>query len=170
MTHLLGKTLPPFTGIAVQDGEFLKDFSLERYKGEFFVLFFYPWDFSFICPKELNHFQERLAAFEQEGVKLVACSSNDRYNIKALMKLAKEEGGIKGLSYPVIADENLEISRRFDCLNEEEKMAYRALFFVDDKGIVRHVSLNDIGWERNPDEVLRMILSWKKQQNCWKTS
>lgn len=167
MSHLLGKPIPKIEAVALQGELTLNPFSLEQYRGELLVVFFYPWDFSFICPTELYAFQDFLPWFDEQKVKLVACSTNDRHCLGALLKIPKEDGGFGNITFPIIADESKEVSRAFGVLKEDEGIAYRGLFFVDEEGIVRHETFNDIPIDRSPQEVLRVINSWKAYQNTW---
>ena len=134
------------------------------------ILFFYPKDFTFVCPTELHAFQSRLEEFEKLGVAVVAVSTDTEQSHWGWLQLAKSEGGIKGITYPIVADTNKTISANYDVLagnyyfdeNEEmqaegEMIAYRGLFLIDKEGIVRHQLVNDLPLGRNVDEALRMV-------------
>lgn len=172
MGVLVGKKAPSFKAPAVVNGgEVVNDFSLDQYLGKnHVVLFFYPKDFTFVCPSELHAFQAKLKEFEARGTKLVACSTDTEESHWGWLQMDKNNGGIKGITYPIIADTNKTISDAYDVLlgqydyNEEGALiatntmiAYRGLFLIDKAGIVRHQVVNDLPLGRNVDEVLRMI-------------
>jgi len=172
MAVLVGKKAPKFSAQAVINGEeFVEKFSLEQYLGnKYVVLFFYPKDFTFVCPTELHAFQEKLTEFEKRDVAVVAVSTDTEQSHWGWLQMSKEEGGIKGVTYPLVADTNKTISKNFDVLtgdffyddNDElqadnELIAYRGLFLIDKEGIVRHQVVNDLSLGRNIDEALRMV-------------
>ncbi len=172
MAVLVGKKAPAFKASAViNGGTIVNDFSLEQYIGKkHVVLFFYPKDFTFVCPTELHAFQEKLAEFEKRNTVLVACSTDTEQSHWGWLQMDKKHGGIKGITYPVIADTTKTISSNFDVLtgeyftNEEGELcatgsmiAYRGLFLIDKAGIVRHQLVNDLPIGRNVDEALRVV-------------
>ncbi len=176
MAVLVGKKAPLFTAQAVVDGErIVSEFSLADFIGKkYVVLFFYPKDFTFVCPTELHAFQEKLEEFEKRNVQVIAVSTDTEQSHWGWLQLPKELGGIKGVKYPVVADTNKTISTNYDVLagywdfNEDGEMiaegelvAYRGLFFIDKNGIVRHQIVNDMPIGRNVDEVLRIIDAWQ---------
>jgi len=172
MAVLVGKKAPQFNAQAVVNGgEFVENFSLDQYLGnKYVVLFFYPKDFTFVCPTELHAFQENLAQFEKRNVAVVAASTDTEQSHWGWLQVPKAEGGIQGVTYPIVADTNKTISANYDVLagdfdwNEEGEMtatgeliAYRGLFLIDKEGIVRHQLVNDLPLGRNVDEALRMV-------------
>ncbi len=172
MSVLVGKKAPNFTAAAVINGEeIVEDFSIEQYLGKkYVVLFFYPKDFTFVCPTELHAFNERKADFEKLGVELVAVSTDTEQSHWGWLQLDKDQGGIKGITYPIVADVNKTISNNYDVLAgnfyydendmlqaEGELVAYRGLFLIDREGVVRHQVVNDMPLGRNVDETLRMV-------------
>lgn len=171
MAVLVGKDAPGFSASAVINGmEVVEDFTLEQFKGKYVVLFFYPKDFTFVCPTELHAFQERLADFQERGVELVAVSTDTEQSHWGWLQMEKKHGGIKGVTYPIVADTNKTISSNYDVLAGEffydeegmlqaegELIAYRGLFLIDKEGKVRHQLVNDLPLGRNVDEALRMI-------------
>ena len=172
MAVLVGKKAPQFNAQAVINGnQFAENFSLEQYLGKKeVILFFYPKDFTFVCPTELHAFQEKLADFESRNVAVVGVSTDTEQSHYGWLQVEKGQGGIKGITYPLVADTNKTISANFDVLagdmyyNEEglmvaegELIAYRGLFLIDKKGIVRHQLVNDLPLGRNVDEALRMV-------------
>lgn len=173
MGVLVGKKAPQFKAAAVINGEeIVENFSLDQYVGKnYVILFFYPKDFTFVCPTELHAFQERLADFKAKGVEVVAVSTDTEQSHWGWLQLSKKQGGIQGVTYPVVADTNKTISMNYDVLAgtlvyDEEKdemaaegelVAYRGLFLIDKNGIVRHQVVNDMPLGRNVDEAMRMV-------------
>lgn len=172
MSVLVGKKAPQFKAAAVINGEeIIEDFSLDQYIGnKHVILFFYPKDFTFVCPTELHAFQSKLDAFKERGVEIVAVSTDTEQSHWGWLQLTKDQGGIKGITYPIVADTNKTISHNFDVLAGEffydedgmlqaegELVAYRGLFLIDKEGIVRHQVVNDLPLGRNVDEALRMV-------------
>ncbi len=159
MSSLVGKKAPDFNLKAViNGGEINQSFSLsELENNKYVVLFFYPLDFTFVCPTELHAFQEKVAEFEARNVQLIGCSVDSHFSHIAWLQTPKTKGGIQGITYPLIADFNKQLSRDYGVLNEEEGVAFRGLFLIDKQGIVRHQLINDLPLGRNVEEVLRMV-------------
>ena len=157
MGVLVGKLAPEFKAKAVVDGCIVNDFSLRDYSGKNIVFFFYPLDFTFVCPTELHAFQEKIEEFEARDTIIVACSVDSPYCHVAWLNTPKVKGGIQGLTYPIVSDMNRSIAEDYDVLIQNEGIAYRGLFIIDRKGIVRHQVVNDLPLGRNVDEVLRML-------------
>jgi peroxiredoxin (alkyl hydroperoxide reductase subunit C) len=176
MTMLVGKKAPSFKASAVVDGgEFEDDFSLDQYIGKKHVVFyFYPLDFTFVCPTEIIAFQKRIKEFEDRNVQVVGCSIDSKFSHWAWLNTPQNDGGIEGVKYPLVADVNKTIALNYGVLaghydyNEtgemvwvgnlgEDAVAYRGLFLIDKNGIVRHQVVNDLPLGRSVDETLRMI-------------
>ena len=172
MTTLIGKKAPSFKASAVVNGEeIVNNFSLDQYLGQKHVLFFfYPKDFTFVCPTELHAFQEKLAEFEKRNVAVVGCSTDTEFSHWGWLQVSKKSGGIEGVTYPLVADTTKTISANFGVLsgeydiNENDELvatgsmvAYRGLFLIDKAGIVKHMLINDMPLGRNVDEALRMV-------------
>jgi len=172
MSVLVGKKAPVFNSKAVVNGnEIVENYSLEQFVGEkYVVLFFYPADFTFVCPTELIAFQDKAAEFAARNTVLIGASTDSAFSHWKWLQTAQKEGGIKGVTYPIIADQTLQISKAYDVLagseeyDEEgnetfvgEPQAYRGLFLIDKNGVVRHQVVNDMPLGRSVDEVLRMI-------------
>ena len=153
---LVGKKAPKFTAKAVVNHN-ISTVNLDDYLGQYVVLFFYPLNFTFVCPTELHAFQEQLPAFEKRGVQLIGCSVDSHFSHAAWLKAPKTSGGIEGVSYPLVSDLNKSIAKAYDVLNEEAGIAYRGLFLLDQQGIVRHALVNDLGLGRSVGEVLRLV-------------
>ena len=171
MSVLVGKPAPTFSAKAVKGETIIEDFSLDQFIGKkYVVFFFYPKDFTFVCPTELHRFQEELAEFESRNVAVVGCSTDSEFSHWAWLQTPKNKGGIQGVTYPLVADINKTISEDYDVLagdyevNEEGKatvtgelVAYRGLFLIDLQGIVRHQVVNDMPLGRSIRECLRVV-------------
>lgn len=172
MAVLVGKKAPHFsTGAVVNGNEVVENFSLDQYLGKkYVVFFFYPADFTFVCPTELIAFQDQIAEFEARNVAVVGASVDSVFSHWKWLQTPQNEGGIKGVKYPIIADQSLMISTNYDVLagnfdyndNGEEifvgtPQAYRGLFLIDKEGVVRHQVVNDMPLGRSVEEALRLI-------------
>lgn len=157
MSILIGKQAPSFQAKAVVSNEIINNFSLDQYKGKYVIFFFYPLDFTFVCPTELHAFQEKLHEFEKRNAQVVACSVDSCYTHLAWLNTPKAKGGIEGIKYPIVADLNKTISHSYNVLMPEEGIALRGLFILDQEGIIRHQTINDLPLGRSVDEVLRTL-------------
>lgn len=171
MSVLVGRKAPSFTAKAVQGQNIIEEFSLEQFIGEkYVVLFFYPKDFTFVCPTELHRFQDEIAQFESRNVQVVGCSTDSEFSHWAWLNTPKNKGGIEGVTYPLVADINKTISEDYDVLAGEvvldeednieiegELVAYRGLFLIDKAGIVRHQVVNDMPLGRSINECIRVV-------------
>ena len=172
MCTLVGKKAPVFKAEAVVNGsEFAENFSLEQFIGKkYVVFFFYPLDFTFVCPTEILAFQEKLAEFEKRNTAVVGCSVDSSHSHWAWLQTEKNKGGIKGVKYPLVADLSKTIAENYGVLageydyNDNDEaifvgapVAYRGLFLIDKKGVVRHQLVNDLPLGRNVDEAIRMV-------------
>jgi len=154
---LIGKKAPEFKAKAVIKDKIYDDFCLSEYAGKYIIFFFYPLDFTFVCPTELHAFQERLKDFEKRNALVVGCSVDSCYSHLAWLNMSKAKGGIQGVTYPIVSDLNKHISRSYQVLKEDEGIAYRGLFLIDRDEIVRHQLVNDLPLGRSVDEVLRLL-------------
>jgi peroxiredoxin 2/4 len=169
---LVGKKAPVFKALAIIDGEeIVEDFTLEQYVGKKYVIFFfYPKDFTFVCPTELLAFQEKAEEFEKRGCAVVACSTDTEQSHWGWLQVPKDKGGIKGITYPIVADTEKTISMNFGVLAGDydwdevgnmvatgPMVAYRGLFLIDKEGIVHHETINNFPLGRSVDETLRML-------------
>ena len=158
MSVLVGKQAPDFTAAAVMaDGSINENFSLSDYKGKYVVLFFYPLDFTFVCPTELIAFSHRIADFEAKGVQVVGCSIDSQFTHIAWRNTPVSEGGIGEVKYPLVADVKHEICKAYDVEFDTAGVAFRGSFLIDQSGVVRHQVVNDLPLGRNIDEMLRMV-------------
>ncbi len=172
MSVLVGKKAPSFkAGAVTKGGVVVSDFSLDQYLGkQHVVFFFYPKDFTFVCPTELHAFQEKLAEFEARNCAVVACSTDTEESHWGWLQMEKNAGGIKGITYPIVADVSKTISDAYGVLageytyDEEGNLtatgpmiAYRGLFLIDKNGVVMHQVVNNFPLGRSVDEALRMV-------------
>ena len=168
---LIGKPAPHFSANAVVNGTIVPDFSLDQFKGKkYVILFFYPKDFTFVCPTELIGFQEALGEFEKRDVAVVGCSTDSEFSHWAWVNTPRSQGGIQGVTYPIVSDINKTISADYGVLAGDEEIdedgnvevngeliAYRGLFLIDKDGIVRHQLINDFPLGRSIDEAIRVV-------------
>lgn len=172
MSVLVGKKAPAFKANAVINGnDIIKDFSLEQFEGKkYVVFFFYPLDFTFVCPTEIIAFQDKLAEFEKRNTAVVGCSVDSEFSHWAWLNTEKKNGGIKGVKFPLVSDLSKTISENYGVLAGEYEVsdegyssfngapvAYRGLFLIDKQGVVRHQLVNDLPLGRNVDEAIRMV-------------
>jgi peroxiredoxin 2/4 len=172
MSVLVGKKAPVFNAKAVVNGgEIVENYSLEQFVGKkYVVFFFYPADFTFVCPTELIAFEEKAAEFAARNTVVVGASTDSEFSHWKWLQTPQKQGGIQGVNYPLVVDQSLNISKAYNVLigadeyDEEgnvvlvgEPKAYRGLFLIDKEGVVRHQLVNDLPLGRNVDEVIRMI-------------
>ena len=172
MAVLVGKKAPHFSAPAViNGGEVVNEFSLDQFLGQkYVVFFFYPADFTFVCPTEIIAFQNMITEFEKRNVAVVGCSVDSEFSHWKWLQTARNEGGIKGVKFPIVSDQAKTIAENYDVLageyeyNEDGEasfsgipQSYRGLFLIDRKGIVRHQVVNDMPLGRSVNETLRMI-------------
>ncbi len=156
---LVNRPAPDFTAQAVEKGE-IKDIRLSDYKGQSILFFFYPLDFTFVCPTELHAFSDSIAEFEKRGVKVLACSVDSVMSHAAWLKTPRAKGGIEDVVYPIVADLTKSIARDYGVLIEEEGMALRGSFLIDKDFIVRMEQVYDKPLGRSVEETLRVIDAW----------
>jgi peroxiredoxin (alkyl hydroperoxide reductase subunit C) len=199
MSVLVGRKAPSFSSSAVVNGEeIVENFSLDQYRGKNHVIFFfYPKDFTFVCPTELHAFQSRLQEFKDRGCEIVAASTDTEESHWGWLQMSKEAGGIQGITYPIVADTDKTISTNYGVLagdydyNEHGELvadgpmiAYRGLFLIDKEGVVQHQIVNNFPLGRSVDEALRMLdalkhfedkgevcpANWKEGEDAMKAS
>ncbi|MFQ3592617.1 MAG: peroxiredoxin [Gemmataceae bacterium] len=156
MSAQVTKPAPDFTAEAVVNGEF-KTIKLSDYRGKYVVLFFYPLDFTFVCPTELVAFSDQIDEFKKRGCEVLAVSVDSKFSHLAWMNTPRKEGGIGQVTYPIISDLNKSISRDYGVLLEDAGVALRGLFLIDKQGILRHALINDLPLGRSVAEVLRTL-------------
>jgi peroxiredoxin (alkyl hydroperoxide reductase subunit C) len=162
MSVLVGKMAPDFTAKAVMpDNEINENFNLLTYlKGKIGILFFYPLDFTFVCPSEIIAFNNHLKDFHDLGCEVIGVSIDSHFSHLAWKNIAVEKGGIGQVQYPLVADLTKQISRNYDVLIDEA-VALRGTFLIDQEGKVRHQLVNDLPLGRNIDEAIRMVEALK---------
>lgn len=185
MGVLVGKEAPDFNVKAVINGsEIVPSFKLSSYRGKYVVLFFYPKDFTFVCPTELHAFQAKKAEFEAKNVQLIGVSVDSEFSHFAWLNTEENRGGIQGVNYPLVADFNKTIAKDYDVLDAGSGAAFRGLFLIDKNGIVQHQLVNNMPLGRSVDEALRMVdalqyfeqngevcpANWKKGEKAMKAN
>ena len=157
MSVLVTQQALDFTATAVlADGEIVEDFQLSKFKGKKIVLFFYPLDFTFVCPSEILAHHHRVAAFAERGVQLVGVSIDSRYTHNAWRNTATNDGGIGSIDFPLVSDMDHAIMEAYGVVHPDG-IALRASFLIDENFDVRHQVVNDLPLGRNVDEMLRMV-------------
>ncbi len=169
---LVGRKAPVFKeGAVINGGEIVENFSLEQFLGKKYVIFFfYPLDFTFVCPTEILAFQEKLEEFKKLNTEVVGCSVDSTHSHWAWLQTPKSNGGIQGVKYPLVADISKTIAMNYGVLAGDydfddegnqtftgAPIAYRGLFLIDKNGVVRHELINDLPLGRNVNEAIRMV-------------
>jgi alkyl hydroperoxide reductase subunit AhpC len=155
MSAFVTKEAPDFTADAVVNEEF-KTVSLSDYRGKYVVLFFYPLDFTFVCPTEIIAFSDKIDEFHKRGAEVLGCSIDSKFSHLAWIRTPRAEGGLGGLKYPLVSDLTKKIAADYGVL-VEGGIALRGTFLIDKNGILRHALINDLPLGRNIDEAVRMI-------------
>lgn len=157
MSFLVTKPAPDFTATAVMpDNSFNEEFKLSDYKGKYVVLFFYPLDFTFVCPSEIIAFDKALARFQEKNCEIVSVSVDSQFSHFAWKNTPVDQGGIGNVQFPMVADMTKSISRDYGVLLGDQ-VALRGLFLIDKDGVVRHATVNDLPLGRNVDEAMRVL-------------
>jgi alkyl hydroperoxide reductase subunit AhpC len=156
MTAQVTKTAPDFTADAVENGEF-KQITLSSYRGKYVILFFYPLDFTFVCPTEIIAFSDDFAEFSKRGAQVIGVSVDSKYTHLAWTNTPRKSGGLGSISYPIVSDLNKAIARNYGVLLEEAGVALRGLFLIDKEGIIRHATINDLPIGRSVPEAIRVL-------------
>jgi len=156
MSVLVGKQAPDFTANAVFGNNEIKELKLSLYRGKHVVLFFYPLDFTFVCPSELIAFDHRLDEFQKRGVEVIGCSIDSEFTHLAWKNTPVNNGGIGQVGYPLVADINHAICQAYD-VEAAGGVAFRGSFLIDKAGVVQHQVVNNLSLGRDIDEMLRMV-------------
>merc|ERR1712212_62757 len=156
----IGKPAPVFSGTAVVNGEF-KEISLKDYAGKYVVFFFYPLDFTFVCPTEIIAFSDRAEEFKKIGCEVVACSTDSHFSHLAWINQPRKEGGLGAMNIPLLADKSMDVAKAYGVLKEDEGVAFRGLFVIDGKQNLRQITVNDLPVGRSVDEVLRLVQAFQ---------
>ena len=158
MCNLVTKPAPDFTATAVMpDNSFKEDFTLSSFKGKYVCLFFYPLDFTFVCPSEILAFDKKLQEFKDKNCEVIGVSVDSHFTHLAWKRTPVQEGGIGDIQYPLVADLSKKISLSYGVLLEDMGVALRGLFIIDKEGIIRHQLVNDLPLGRSVDEALRVL-------------
>lgn len=160
MTALVGQKAPEFVTDGVLNGKFAT-YKLEEMKGKWVVLFFYPLDFTFVCPTEILAFSERLGDFKKLHTEVLGVSIDSKFCHLAWTETEVAKGGIKGLSYPLLADVRKEMAKSYGVLDENAGVALRGLFIIDPDGVLQHCTVNNLGVGRSVDETLRVLQAFQ---------
>jgi peroxiredoxin (alkyl hydroperoxide reductase subunit C) len=156
LTAFVSEKAPDFTADALVNGEF-KKVSLSDYKGKKVVLFFYPLDFTFVCPTEILAFADHLEEFKKRNTEVIGVSVDSQFTHMAWAQVDRKEGGIKGVNYPLVSDLSKNIARSYGVLLEGPGIALRGLFIINKDGVLKHSTINHLDLGRSIDEVLRVL-------------
>ena len=156
MSFLVTKPAPDFTATAVMPDNSIGELTLSSYKGKNVILFFYPLDFTFVCPSEIIAFSKKIDEFKKRDTEVIGCSIDSQFSHYAWRQTPVEQGGIGEIKYPLVADLDKSISRDYGILFNES-VALRGTFLIDKEGVVRHAVINDLPLGRNVDEAIRMV-------------
>ncbi len=159
MARLVGNQAPYFKAQALVNGE-IKDISLDDYKGKWKALFFYPLDFTFVCPTEIIAYSDATEKFKALGCELIACSVDSAFSHLAWTKQARSEGGIGEVKFPILADLDKKIARDYEVLMNDA-VALRGTFIIDDKNIIQQATVNNLDVGRNVEETLRLVEAYQ---------
>jgi peroxiredoxin 2/4 len=152
----VGRPAPDFTATAVVDQEF-KTIKLSDYRGKYVVLFFYPLDFTFVCPTEITAFSDRYDEFSKIGAEVLGVSVDSEFSHLAWIQSDRKSGGVGDLNYPLVSDIKKEISAAYNVLDPEAGVALRGLFIIDKDGVIQHSTINNLSFGRSVDETLRTL-------------
>jgi peroxiredoxin (alkyl hydroperoxide reductase subunit C) len=155
---LVGQKAPDFDVEGVLSGEFRK-YKLSDYQGKWLVLFFYPLDFTFVCPTEILAFSQRLKEFKDSNCEVLGASVDSKFSHLAWTEKPVAEGGIKGLTYPLLADLDKSLAQKYEVLSGP--VALRGLFIIDTEGVIQHATINNLGVGRSVDEALRVLKAFQ---------
>ncbi|KAM9454655.1 peroxiredoxin-2 [Clarias gariepinus] len=156
----IGHPAPQFKATAVVDGQF-KDVQLSDYRGKYVVLFFYPLDFTFVCPTEIIAFSDQAEEFRKIGCEILAASTDSHFSHLAWINTPRKQGGLGSMKIPLLADLNHSMCCDYGVLKDDEGIAFRGLFVIDDKGILRQITINDLPVGRSVDETLRLVQAFQ---------
>lgn len=152
----VGQAAPDFTATAVYDQEF-SEVKLSNYRGKYVVIFFYPLDFTFVCPTEITAFSDRYDAFKNLNTEVLGISVDSEFSHLAWTQTDRKSGGVGDLNYPLVSDIKKEISTAYNVLDPGAGVALRGLFIIDKEGVVQHATINNLAFGRNVDETLRTL-------------
>lgn len=157
----IGSQAPDFSTTAVVNGDFEENFSMSQFKGKYVVLFFYPLDFTFVCPTEICSFSDRAEEFKKLGCEVLACSTDSHFSHLAWTQQSRKMGGIGEMKIPLIADTNHSIGKAYGVMVPDAGITYRGLFIIDSEHNLRQITINDLPVGRSVDEVLRLVKAFQ---------
>ncbi|CAK6698529.1 peroxiredoxin [Synechococcus sp. BA-124 BA4] len=160
MSRLVGLKAPEFTATAVVDQEF-QTVTLSQYRGKYVVLFFYPLDFTFVCPTEITAFSDRYADFTSRNTEVLGVSVDSQFSHLAWVQTDRKQGGLGDIAYPLVADLKKEIASAYNVLDEDAGVALRGLFIIDPDGVIQHATINNLAVGRNVEETLRVLQAFQ---------
>jgi len=167
MERLVGKLAPEFKMNAVQgDGSGFTEIRLDDYKGKWLVLFFYPLDFTFVCPTEITGFSKRFDEFKALNADVLAASCDSQYSHEAWINKDVSHGGLGKINFPIASDKTYEVSKKYGIHIEEEGIALRGLFIIDPEGILKYSVVHDLNVGRSVDETLRVLKAFQSGGMC----
>jgi peroxiredoxin 2/4 len=152
----VGSLAPDFSATAVYDQDFM-DVKLSGYRGKYVVLFFYPLDFTFVCPTEITAFSDRYDEFKAINTEVLGVSVDSQFSHLAWIQTDRKSGGVGDLHYPLVADLKKEISAAYNVLDPDAGIALRGLFIIDKEGIIQHATINNLAFGRSVEETLRVL-------------
>lgn len=157
----IGEDAPDFKTTALVDGDFDEEFTMSQHKGKYTVLFFYPLDFTFVCPTEIIAFSDRVAEFKELDCNVMACSTDSQFSHMAWTQQSRKKGGLGDMKIPLIADTNHSIGKKYGVLVPDAGLTYRGLFIIDANHKVRQITINDLPVGRSVDETLRLVKAFQ---------
>nr|YP_009530398.1 thioredoxin peroxidase [Paulinella micropora]AXY63087.1 thioredoxin peroxidase [Paulinella micropora] len=163
MTLRVGQQAPDFTATAVINQEF-EEVKLSQYRGRYVILFFYPLDFTFVCPTEITAFSDRYSDFSRLNTEILGVSVDSQFSHLAWIQTPRNEGGIGDINYPLVADLKKEIASAYNVLDVDAGIAVRGLFIIDPAGVVMHATVNNLPVGRNVEETLRVLQAFQYVQ------
>jgi len=157
----IGAQAPDFSTTAVVNGDFAENFSMSQFKGKYVVLFFYPLDFTFVCPTEICAFSDRAQEFKELGCEVLACSTDSHFSHLAWTQQSRKQGGIGEMNIPLLADTNHDIGKKYGVMIPDAGICYRGLFIIDKAHNLRQITINDLPVGRSVDEILRLVKAFQ---------
>merc|ERR1712168_1045610 len=157
----IGCQAPDFKSTAVVNGEFVDGFTMSQFKGKYVVLFFYPLDFTFVCPTEICAFSDRADEFKKLGCEVLACSTDSHFSHLAWTQQSRKNGGIGSMNIPLLADTNHSIGKSYGVMVPDAGITYRGLFIIDKEHNLRQITINDLPVVRDVDEILRLVKAFQ---------
>jgi len=157
MKYLVNKKAPDFTALAVLEDNSMEELTLSDYRGKYVVIFFYPLDFTFVCPSEIIAFDDKLEEFKKRNCEVIAVSVDSQFSHWAWKNTPRNQGGLGQVRFPIVTDLDKKISKKYGVLLKKESVALRGLFILDKDGVIHHSTINNLSLGRNVDEVLRTL-------------